>query len=72
VPRYGPIKRRDLIKGLRKLGWNGPYPGKPHPYMRKDGRRLTIPNVHTGDIGIGLLRQILEEAGISREEWAAV
>jgi len=30
---------------------------------------LTIPNPHRGGIGVNLLKLILKEAGISREEW---
>lgn len=37
--------------------------------MRKNGRRLTIPNPHGSDIGPELLKQILNEAGITPEEW---
>lgn len=33
---------------------------------------LTIPNPHTGDIGIGLLSRILAQASISRAEWESV
>lgn len=25
MPRLGPTKRRDLIDGLHKLGFDGPY-----------------------------------------------
>jgi predicted RNA binding protein YcfA (HicA-like mRNA interferase family) len=31
--------------------------------------KITIPNPHDGDVGIGLLARILRQAGISREEW---
>lgn len=33
---------------------------------------LTIPNPHRGDIGVGLLNVVLDQAGISRKEWEAV
>jgi predicted RNA binding protein YcfA (HicA-like mRNA interferase family) len=32
---------------------------------------LTVPNPHRGDIGIGLLKILLRQAGISRAEWEA-
>jgi predicted RNA binding protein YcfA (HicA-like mRNA interferase family) len=38
--------------------------------MIKGDIRVTIPNLHHGkDIGVGLLSQILKDAGISRENW---
>ncbi len=37
--------------------------------MVKDQQTLTIPNPHRGDIGVDLLAKILQQAGISREEW---
>ncbi|MCJ7445748.1 MAG: type II toxin-antitoxin system HicA family toxin [Methanotrichaceae archaeon] len=41
--------------------------------MVKANIRITIPNPHYGkDIGVGLLAQILKEAGISRENWISV
>ena len=30
---------------------------------------LTIPNPHRGDIGRDLLKRVLDQAGISRDEW---
>jgi predicted RNA binding protein YcfA (HicA-like mRNA interferase family) len=40
----------------------------------KEGRvYITIPNPHHGrDIDVGILKQILKVAGISREEWLSV
>ena len=37
--------------------------------MTKDEQTLTIPNPHRRDIGVDLLAKILQQAGISREEW---
>jgi hypothetical protein len=30
MPRFGPIKRRRLIRYLRELGFEGPYVGGKH------------------------------------------
>ncbi len=64
--RLGPVKRRDLIGRLKMLGWSGPVPSR-HDYMVLGARKLHIPNVK--EIDAGLLRVILTEAGISRDEW---
>ena len=69
VPKFGPIRRRELIAALRKLGFGGPYSGGKHEFMQRGTVVLTIPNPHGGDIGRGLLATILRQAGITRREW---
>jgi predicted RNA binding protein YcfA (HicA-like mRNA interferase family) len=72
MPVWGPVSRTQLIRGLRVLGFEGPYPGGNHAFMVRNGLRVRIPNPHTGDIGVGLLARILRQAGVSREEWESV
>jgi len=67
--RLIPIRRTDLIKRLRELGWEGPISGRKHQHMVKAALQLTIPNPHQSDIGVNLLKIVLKEAGISRDEW---
>lgn len=43
MPQVGPIKRRDLIRYLRQLGFEGPYAGGNHQYMVRGQLRLFIP-----------------------------
>jgi len=69
MPFYGPITRRNLIKGLKQFGYEGPYSGGKHEYLLKNGKRLTIPNPHKGDISTRFLGELLKEAGIPKEEW---
>ncbi len=71
MPHIGPIKRRDLIHYLRRLGFEGPYSGGNHQYMvkRKEKITLIIPNPHQGDIGEGFLIRILKQARIDRATW---
>lgn len=69
MPRFGPIRRRELIAALRSLGFTGPYSGGKHEFMQRRSLVLTIPNPHRGDIGPELLSRILRQAGISRREW---
>lgn len=70
MPR--PIKRAELIRRLRTLGWDGPFQKGKHPFMVRDGVRLTIPNPHVGDVDWSLTKRILQQAGISVEQWDAV
>ena len=69
MPKFGPISRRDLIRYLRKLGFEGPIPGGKHQYMVREQTRLVLPNPHRGDIGRRLLNKILAQAGVSRTTW---
>jgi predicted RNA binding protein YcfA (HicA-like mRNA interferase family) len=72
MPPFGTIKRSDLVRYLRKLGFEGPYVGGKHQYMIKGQLRLAIPNPHEGDISRDLLARILRQAGIDREEWEQI
>ena len=50
MPKIAPIKRKDLIKYIRKLGFDGPFSGGNHQYLKKDNLKVRIPNPHQGDI----------------------
>jgi predicted RNA binding protein YcfA (HicA-like mRNA interferase family) len=69
MPDFGPVKRRDLVRRLKKLGWSGPYAGGKHQFMYKGDVTIVLPNPHQSDIGKELLARILRQAGISREDW---
>lgn len=69
MPRFGPIKRRELIRCLRAGGFTGPYAGGKHEFMQRGDIALSIPNPHGRDIGPNLLAKILRQAGISRADW---
>ncbi|MBM4031536.1 MAG: type II toxin-antitoxin system HicA family toxin [Planctomycetes bacterium] len=69
MPAFGPVKRRDLIRYLRQLGFVGPYSGGRHEFMVKDDITLFIPNPHRGDISSGLLARVLRQAGVDRSRW---
>ncbi|BBO17865.1 conserved hypothetical protein [Candidatus Brocadia pituitae] len=69
MPKFGPIKRKDLIRYLRQLGFIGPYSGGKHQFMVKEKLKVRIPNPHKSDIGENLLKQILKEIGLDRSKW---
>lgn len=72
MPTFGPISRADLIGYLKQLGFEGPYSGKRHQFMRKDDLTPRIPNPHQGDIGKELLARILRQAKIGKDEWESL
>jgi len=69
VPRFGPIKRAELIKYLQVLGFEGPYSGGKHQFVIGGIIRLRLPNPHQKDIGRELLSRILKQAGVDRDTW---
>ena len=43
MPAWRPLKRRDFIRKLRALGFDGPYSGTRHQFMISGPHRQTIP-----------------------------
>ena len=64
-------KRNDLIRQFRELRFTGPHTGVgDHPqFMQRGDRVVKIPNPHRGDIGEGLLKKIIAQAGLTEEQW---
>jgi predicted RNA binding protein YcfA (HicA-like mRNA interferase family) len=69
MPTLNPVSRRELVRKLRALGFEGSFPGGKHEWMRREKLRVTIPNSHAGAIDPGLIRRILRQAGITVEAW---
>ncbi|MGD0953182.1 MAG: type II toxin-antitoxin system HicA family toxin [Methanotrichaceae archaeon] len=72
MSKLTPVSRSELIRRLKELGFEGPFPGKRHQHMKRDVTLAIIPNPHGGEISIDLLAEILRKARISREEWFSV
>ncbi|MEX1140346.1 MAG: type II toxin-antitoxin system HicA family toxin [Bacteroidota bacterium] len=66
------ISRRDLIVKIRALGFEGPFAGGKHQFMKRGSLKVRIPNPHQTDIGVSLLKRILRQAEISEAEWNRV
>jgi predicted RNA binding protein YcfA (HicA-like mRNA interferase family) len=69
MPDLNPVSRRELVRKLKALGFEGPFPGGKHQWMRRGGLRLTIPNPHGGAIDPALIRRILRQASITLDAW---
>ncbi len=69
MPRLGPVKRADLIRFLRLLGFEGPFSGGKHQFMRCGERTRRVPNPHQGDIGRELSVRIPRQGGIDVQDW---
>ena len=73
MAKLGPVSFSELVRRLRKFGFEEPYSGGRHLFMLKGDLRLTIPNPHKQKIGVDLLTKILRQAvGIPREEWTGI
>lgn len=71
MPKLSPLKSRQVIRKLCKLGYAGPVAGGRHTRMfhPETGQIIPVP-VHQGkDVSVGLIRAIIREAGITPEEW---
>jgi predicted RNA binding protein YcfA (HicA-like mRNA interferase family) len=69
VPTFGPVKRKDLIRCLREVGFSGPFSSGKHPFMAMGDITIRVPNPHQVDIGKELLSRILRQAGIGKDDW---
>jgi predicted RNA binding protein YcfA (HicA-like mRNA interferase family) len=72
VAKLSPISWSNLVKKLRKFGFDRPYRGGKHPYMVKGDLVLTLPNPHRKEISVDLLTRILRQANIDRDRWAEI
>ena len=57
--RWTPCKRRDFIRRLRKLGFDGPYSGTRHQSMIYQNHRLSIPS--NSEYSVPQLRFMIRE-----------
>lgn len=70
MPKLSPIRGKDLILILKKQGFKQVHQKGSHVRLKHaDGRKTTVP-IHSGEkVGVGLLRKILRDANISRDEF---
>ena len=69
MSRLSPVSFSELLRKLKSLDFEGPFSGGKHLFMIKGDLRLTIPNPHRQDIGVDLLKRILRQGEIQRDEW---
>lgn len=69
MPKISPCSRVELIRKLRKLGFEGPFGGGKHSYMKRGKYRQIIPNPHGKGVSSEFVREILKQAEITVNEW---
>ena len=68
-----PCKRRDFIRRLRGLGFEGPYSGTRHQFMVFENHRLSLPS--NREYSVPQLRMMLNEVeailerSVTDDEW---
>ena len=73
MSNWSPCKRKEFIKRLRDLGFEGIYSGTKHQFMLFGNNRLTIPS--NNEYSVPQLKLMLREAEeiierkITVEEW---
>ncbi len=76
MSHWSPCKRREFIRRLRALGFDGPFSGTRHQFMILGGHRLTIPS--NEEFSIPQLRFMLQEVTditgrlLSVDDWNAL
>jgi predicted RNA binding protein YcfA (HicA-like mRNA interferase family) len=76
MPKMKPIPRRELLRKLKQLGFEGPFPGGKHDAMRRPGDQAKVPiprdDAKSREIGVELQKRIMKEIGVSLKEWLAL
>ncbi len=76
MSRWTPCKRRDFIRRLQRLGFEGPYSGTRHQFMVHQQQRLTIPS--NAEYSVPQLRVLIREVEaivqreITADEWSSL
>ena len=64
------LSAREVIRILRKMGFEEIRQKGSHKYFKHSDGRATVVPVHPGrDIGRGLLKKIINEIEVDREEF---
>jgi predicted RNA binding protein YcfA (HicA-like mRNA interferase family) len=68
MPHLPVISGDQFVKAVRKIGYNWDHTEGSHMILlHPSGRRLSVPR-HT-ELGSGLLRALIRDIGLSREEF---
>jgi hypothetical protein len=73
MSQWVPCKRREFIRRLREIGFDGPFSGTRHQFMVYKQHRLAVPS--NAEYSVPQLRMMLQEVveiigrEITAEEW---
>ena len=70
MSRLHPVRPRELIRFLERLGFRQVRQQGSHRFFRHpDGRTATVPEHRGEDLGRGILAKILRDAGVKPAEF---
>ena len=65
-----PLPARKVIRALENIGFRQIRQKGSHLFMRHPDGRTTLIPIHTGEkIGKGMIRKIINDAELTRDEW---
>jgi hypothetical protein len=73
---WRPLKRRDFIRKLRALGFDGPYSGTRHQFLVWGQHRQTIPT--NSEYSVPQIRMLLRQVesilarAVPLDEWESL
>lgn len=69
MPKLIPIKPKDLVKILKKLGFSQRDAEGSHVFFKHPDGKTTVIPIHNRELSKGLLRKILNDIQLSVEEY---
>jgi len=60
--RWTPCKRRDFVRRLRSLGFEGPFSGTRHQFLVFEHHRLTVPS--NAEYSVPQLRMLIQQVEV--------
>jgi len=70
LSRLHPVRPREVIRFLERLGFRPVRQRGSHKFFRHpDGRTATVPEHRGEDLGRGILAKILRDAGVKPAEF---
>lgn len=68
-----PLSPRTIIKALTKIGFQTMRQKGSHLFMEHPDGRTTLISVHKGeDLGRGMIRKIIKDTKLTREEFLKI
>ncbi|MBW6516936.1 MAG: type II toxin-antitoxin system HicA family toxin [ANME-2 cluster archaeon] len=73
MDKIKPLPASKVIKALEKIGFQQIRQKGSHLFLRHPDGRTTIVTVHPGEeISKGMIRKIIKDAKITRDEWHSI
>jgi predicted RNA binding protein YcfA (HicA-like mRNA interferase family) len=70
TPRLPSVTPRKAIRALESCGWElDRVKGSHHVFRHSDHRHRVVVPMHARDLAKGTLNQIVENSGVSRDEF---